>query len=277
MAPATKSDPIGLFWWKGEPNFGDALSPLIVGALSDRAISHRGAGRCDMLALGSLLQVMRKHYADPAVDGRRPVIWGAGLLRPVSSDFIANVDIALLRGPVTAALLGVHTRRFGDPGLLAHLLLDDLRERQDRVALIPHHSMVGTPAFERSIHSDPALDVIRPDADPLDVCRRISSSAHVISASLHGLILADCFGVASTWLAPGTQSHLKYHDYAASIGRVMVNPTLAEDIPALLRGLPDRHELAHAEGIERARQDLIETFPAQFRATMNTAGALAQA
>ncbi|MCL6282148.1 polysaccharide pyruvyl transferase family protein [Ruegeria sp. 2012CJ41-6] len=266
---------INLFWWKGEPNFGDALSPLIVGALSDRPVTHCGAARCDMLALGSLLQVMAKHHGQPT-DGPRPVIWGAGLLRPVPRDFVANFDIALLRGPVSAALLGVQTRRFGDPGLLAHHLIG-APERQDRVVLIPHHSMVGTPAFEQLVQSDTAFDVILPDADPLEFCRRIASSAHVISASLHGLILADCFGVASTWLAPGTQSHLKYHDYAASVGRVMVNPTLPEDIPALLRNLPDSHALTHSEGIERARQDLIETFPAQFRATTNTAGAMARA
>ncbi|WP_372574412.1 polysaccharide pyruvyl transferase family protein [Ruegeria jejuensis] len=273
MKPA---ETINLFWWKGEPNFGDALSPLIVGSLTDRRVVHSGAGRCEMLALGSLLQVMQKHYAEPA-DGRRPVIWGAGLLRAIPRGFVANVDVALLRGPVSAALLGVRTRRFGDPGLLAHRVVEGPFERQDRVALIPHHSMVGTPAFAHLIKSDPALDVILPEADPLEVCRRIATSAHVISASLHGLILADCFGVASTWLAPGTQSHLKYHDYAASVGRPMTNPTLAEDIPALLRTLRDRDGLSYAEGIERARQDLIETFPAQFRATPNTAGAMARA
>jgi hypothetical protein len=80
------------------------------------------------------------------------------------------------------------------------------------------------------------------------------------------LVVADACGVASTWLDPGAQSHLKYHDYAASIGRAMIAPLALTDVPAYLRGLKDDTGLAHTDGVENARTALIETFPAALRA-----------
>ncbi len=268
--------PLRLFWWKGVPNFGDALSALVVAHVSGREVAHAGPMGCELLAIGSLIQVMRRKYQTAPRDGRRPVIWGAGLLHPVPRDFLAHVDVALLRGPVTAALLGVDTRRFGDPGLLADRVIGPAPERQDRIALVPHHSMKEDPALRLLAAEEPAIDLIDPGTDTVEVCRRIASARHVIAASLHGLIVADAFGVPSTWLVPGEQNHLKYHDYAASVGRAMVNPILIEEIPALLGRLRDGDRIEHAEGVARAREDLLTTFPAQLRAASETPRAQAR-
>jgi len=96
----TDNSPLRLFWWQGVPNFGDAISPLIVAHLARRPVEHAGATQCDVLAIGSLLQVMRRNYREPRADGVRPWIWGAGLLRAVPTDFLDNVQVALLRGPI---------------------------------------------------------------------------------------------------------------------------------------------------------------------------------
>ncbi|MFC3616499.1 polysaccharide pyruvyl transferase family protein [Lutimaribacter marinistellae] len=269
--------PLRLFWWKGVPNFGDALSALVVESVSGREVVHSGPMSCDLLAIGSLIQVMRRKYQEAPKDGHRPVIWGAGLLHSVPRDFLKFVDVALVRGPVTAALLGLQPRLFGDPGLLADKVIGPLPERQDRVVLVPHHSMIDDPALSLLIQSEPAIELVDPRGDALDVCRRIASARHVIAASLHGLIVADACGVPSTWLAPGEQALLKYHDYAASIARSMVNPLLIEDVPDLLRNLRDGDTIAHAEGIARAREDLLSTFPAHFRAFDQTPRDRAQA
>lgn len=258
--------PLKVFWWKGVPNFGDALSPLVVSHVSGRAVTHAGARGCDLLAIGSLLQVMRRNYREARADGVRPVIWGAGLLHAVTADFLDNVDIRLLRGPVSAALLGVKATRHGDPGLLADRLLRDRPERQDRIVVIPHHTQTDDPAIRALAEADPAITLADPGEEPLSLCRRIAAARHVVASSLHGLILADAFGVGSTWMDPGAQSHLKYHDYAAGIGRDMRAPVAVADVPALIARLPDGDGLAHAEGVAQAREALIETFPAHLRA-----------
>lgn len=270
-------DPLRLFWWQSVPNFGDALSQLVVEHLSGRRVVHSGPRKCDMLAIGSLIQVMRRNYEKPSEDGRVPVIWGAGLLHPCPTDFKANVDLALVRGPVTATLLKLDMTRFGDPGLLVADLLGNLPEQQDRIALVPHHSMADDPTLTDLLAREPALELIDVGADALTVCRKIASCRHVISASLHGLIVADACGLPSTWLWPGEQSHLKYYDYAAAIGRPLISPLRIDEIPALLQGVNDSDSISYGEGIARARQDLIETFPAHLSAVGDTPRAVARA
>lgn len=264
--------PVRLFWWNATPNFGDALSPLVVAALSGGAVVHSGPARCDLLALGSLVQVMARKFEAPR-SGPRPIIWGAGLLHDCDRRFLGHVDIALLRGPLTAERLGIGAGGFGDPGLLADRLIDDPPAQTDRVALIPHHSMAEDPALMALVGAERALDLILPDTSPLDVLRRIAACRHVISASLHGLIAADAFGIPSTWLKPRGQSWFKYRDYAASVGRALHTPISAPDVPAFLRGLGDADELPYADGIARARADLLETFPAHLRAAPEVASA----
>ncbi|WP_085796380.1 polysaccharide pyruvyl transferase family protein [Falsiruegeria litorea] len=267
--------PIKLFWWKGIPNFGDVLSSLVVANVSGRKVTHAGPKGCDLVAVGSLLQVIRRNFSQAVEHRMKPFVWGTGLLHPVPTDFLPNVNVALVRGPVTAALLGVKTRQFGDPGLLTADLIDEIPSVQDRVALVPHHSQVDDPEIQALVRSEPALDLVDPRADALEVCRRIASSRHVIASSLHGLIVADAFGVPSTWLSPGEQSHLKYHDYAASVGRPLISPIEAHEVPGVLSSLKDGTELTYGDGIARARADLIETFPAHLRAAPDNTRAFA--
>jgi pyruvyltransferase len=59
---------------------------------------------------------------------------------------------------------------------------------------------------------------------PLDpwwsVVRRISRARHVISTSLHGLVVADAFGVPCTYLRLSEEENLfKYEDYVLGVGR----------------------------------------------------------
>jgi len=257
--------PIRLFWWQGAPNFGDALSALIVAHVAGRPVVHAGVASCEMVAIGSLLQVVRRKHGKPRADGVRPWIWGAGLLRVVPHDFLDNVQVALLRGPVTAAILGIKTSQFGDPALLTPMILGDLPARCDRIGLVVHHSQLDDPVLEALTASEPALELIDVRDDAVEVSRKIASCAHVIASSLHGLVVADACGVASTWLDPGTQARLKYVDYAASVGRPMIAPITFADVPDLLRGLKDDTGLAYHDGLERARANLLDTFPATLR------------
>ncbi len=267
--------PLRLFWWRGGANFGDELSALIVAHVAGRKVVHAGAASCEMLALGSLLQVIRHKHRQPRADGVRPWIWGAGMLRVIRPDFLDNVQVVLLRGPVSAAILGIKADAYGDPGLLVPLILGDMPARRDRIGLMVHHSQSDDPGLAALIAAEPALELINVGDDAIKVCRAIAACAHVISSSLHGLVVADACGVASTWLDPGAQSQLKYHDYAASIGRAMIVPLALGDVPEYLRGLKDDTGLAYGEGIENARAALLKTFPGALRAGHQSTGATA--
>ena len=264
--------PLGVYWWKAQPNFGDALSALVVAHVSGRPVEHAGPGRCDLFAVGSILQVARRNLKEPRGDGARPWVWGSGLLAPVGREFLANLRVALLRGPITAALLGLEADKFGDPGLLAAEALGPAPERSGKIGIVPHHTHMDDPQLGQIAAADPALALIDVRGDVRDVCHQIAACDHVFASSLHGLIVADSYGVPNTWLDPVGQSRLKYLDYAASVGRAMAAPVALEDVPGMLGKLSDA-PLAYQSGIDAARAALHTCFPAPLRAAPHMASA----
>lgn len=257
--------PLPLFWWKAVPNFGDAISPSVVAHMSGRTVEHKGLAQAELIAIGSLLQVARRKLTrQPRADGVKPFVWGSGLLMPVGRDLLDHVEIALLRGPVTASLLGVETDQFGDPGLLVNEVYPADASR-DKIGIVPHHSLADDPELLAVIAKDGALELIDPRDDAKAVCTRISSCAHIIASSLHGLIVADAYGVGSSWLDPVGQGRLKYYDYAASVGRDLTGPISVKDIAGHVARINDKG-LRHGEGIARARAALRTHFPAALKA-----------
>ncbi|WP_224814950.1 polysaccharide pyruvyl transferase family protein [Hasllibacter sp. MH4015] len=263
------SDPIRLYYWPA-PNFGDALSHLVVEHVSGRAVVNARPKQAELFALGSLMHVISKHWTDRSV-GDGPLLWGTGVLNPFwRKDFLENVRVRLLRGPISAAFLRLKMNEFGDPGLLAPEALPKAPAREDKITILPHHSQMEDPRFVDMVERDPALHLVDVRLDPVTVCHEIASSAHVFSASLHGLIVADAYGVGNTWMDPDAQGRLKYHDYAASIGRDMIAPVEIADVPAVARAVKDT-PLPYTDGIARCRDSLLRHFPHELRADMTEA------
>ena len=260
--------PLRLHWWKAQPNFGDALSPLVLSHVSGRRVEHASVDEADVFGLGSLLQIVRRKYDTPRA-GAKPVIWGSGLLRPAGGRaFLKNIEIALLRGPVTAALLGIETNAFGDPGLLVNEVLPGEGSLGDKIGIVPHHTLADDPDLLELVASDSAYVLIDP-RDPVEqVCAGIAACAHVFASSLHGLITADAYGVANTWVTPEGQGRLKFHDYAAAVGRDMRAPIALAEIPAAPK--PDA-PLTYQDGITACRAALKDSFPAALCARQGAA------
>ncbi|MEM9552224.1 MAG: polysaccharide pyruvyl transferase family protein [Pseudomonadota bacterium] len=268
----TPPAPLRLFWWKAVPNFGDALSRVVVGHMSGRPVEHARAGQCDLFAIGSVLEIARRNHRRPRRDGTRPWVWGSGVLRNVQPDFVKHVDVALVRGPVSAALLRIRTTAFGDPALLVDEIIPAM-PREDRVGIVPHHSQADDPRLAALVASDPKLMLIDARRPAEELCRAISACAHVAASSLHGLVVADAYGVPSTWFDPETDELLKFQDYAASVERSLPVPIPIADLKGALRKLPDLGSLAYAHGIARSRDDLKTHFPAQLRASADMVSA----
>lgn len=260
--------PLRLHWWKAQPNFGDALSPLILSHVSGRRVVHASVDEAEVFALGSLLQIVRRNFDTPR-EGAKPVIWGSGLLRPPGGrGFLKNVDVALLRGPVTAALLGIETDVFGDPGLLVSDVLPATAPRTAKIGIVPHHTLADDPDLQTLIRSDSAYMLIDPRGPADQVCAAIASCAHVFASSLHGLITADAYGVANTWVAPEGQGRLKFLDYAASVGRSMRSPIAVGEIAQAPK--PDA-PLSYEDGINACRAALKDSFLAALCARQGAA------
>lgn len=262
------STPLTLYWWNDVMNFGDDLSRAVVSHVSGRDVTWAANRKAEMVAIGSVLQGVRNQYKDGPPEGRKIRVWGSGLMFPVPVDFLRHVRVHLVRGPITATLLGLDHDRFGDPGLLARDVFGEPGAREDRIGVVPHLNHVDEPMVAEVLAQDPRLKLIDPRRSAREVTREIATSAHVVSSSLHGLVVADAYGVPNTWLDPAgihAQAALKFYDYAAGIERALPPPVQLGDLPALAGSLP-QGPLAYGGGIAKAQQALLESFPARLTA-----------
>ena len=72
--------PRRVHWWKAEPNFGDAINPLIVGHVAGRPVEHMGPRRAEMFAIGSMLQVVKRTQKEPTHKRRKTMRLGDGVI-----------------------------------------------------------------------------------------------------------------------------------------------------------------------------------------------------
>ena len=258
-----------LYWWNDVPNFGDALSPVVTGWATGRKVVWAEPRRAECFAAGSVLfQSHRARRRWPF--GPRPAIWGSGFISPFPVGFQDKVDIAALRGPLSAELMGMpETVPQGDPGILAVEAMGTPETREDWIGLVPHLSQIDDPQIAELAAREPAIKVIDVRRDPVEVCReQIARCAHVVSSSLHGLIVADSYGVQSTWLSPEgihQSPELKFRDYAGGVGRDLGTPLSLDEVADRLGRLP-QGKLEHAEGVARSKEALIGAMPERLKA-----------
>lgn len=200
-----------------DDNFGDCLGPEIceleVARLGLRGTRARGWRR--VWSVGSVMH--RARAGD--------VVWGAGANgKALGHRLPRSLDIRAVRGPLTAQWVRDQRRPepavFGDPALLLP-------------ALFPHLGGDPETAQHRAVvvmaHYDDVLDAtaLPPEAvrvDPrepwLDCVTRLADARFVLSSSLHGLIVAEAFGVPARMLRLSESEPLfKYRDYYESTGR----------------------------------------------------------
>jgi len=219
QAPIPRPLPYGhvsLFHWRpanGSVNFGDHLSRIVV----SRVLGMRGLTLDDevgqaarLLAIGSIL-----HFA-----GDGDVVWGSGINGKVpESAFTAQrLDIRAVRGPLTEEFLRSRGHQvpavYGDPGLLArHLFADRFRPSGEKA-----HVFVPNLHDIALVAGDP--DVVSPLAGWNTVISEILKARLVLASSLHGIIIAESFGIPARYVRLSeTENLFKYQDYYYGTGR----------------------------------------------------------
>jgi hypothetical protein len=203
-----------LFWALGR-NFGDALSPILYQVITGREAEHSGISP-KILAMGSIL-----HAA-----GAGDIVYGTGCLQ--ASLLPARVDgiqFRALRGPLTADALtraGAHlspSLLYGSPANLLPRYVPASQERTAEIGFLPHYidygQVKGLPQGVRLLWTA---------AEPLELVRQITACALVVSSSLHGLIVAEAYGIPAVWVELSDNvigGGFKFRDYYAGTGRTI--------------------------------------------------------
>ncbi|WP_300320713.1 polysaccharide pyruvyl transferase family protein [Accumulibacter sp.] len=220
--------PIRLYWWQGEGehdagrrNFGDYLSPLIVGMVSRRPVEYSPVEKADLLAIGTILKRQRK--ARRFLLPRRLHIWGSGA-GDSDERFPSRHYYHAVRGRHTLACIdgdGGREVALGDPGLLVAEYWSGRRrpDRRHSLGVIPHFVDQGSAAVETllQIRGARLINVFAPIDEVLS---DVLSCAFVVSSSLHGLIVSDALGVPNRRLviSRNIRSDLKFADYYSAFG-----------------------------------------------------------
>ncbi len=261
--PRPEVTPVKLFWWNRKANFGDDLSRDVVSHVSGRDVVWAKPVRAQLFAIGSIMKIASRGSLGRRSD-IKPAVWGSGCMSPMEAGFLKAVQAPkIVRGPITAALLGLEDVEFGDPGLLARQVYGMSVKQNDTIGIIPHHSEVDDIAIKTLVASDPSFLLIDPRRPAKSVCADIASCAQVFSSSLHGLIVADSFGVSNHWFVLN-QIHqspsLKFYDYATGIERALPRPLALEDVAEKAKYEPPA-SLYYQDGIIKSQEKLLESFP----------------
>ena len=174
---------IHLFWWRGKGaeseayrNFGDWMSPLICEALSKKPVFYADPEACELMAMGSIMNKLRKARPFPRLPFRRRVhVWGSGALREKERYWGGHYYHAV-RGEKTAGRIKGLSEEpaYGDPGLLCEILLSDAdlcTPKHYTVGLIPHYMDQGDRRVKDLIDNnrhfttinvfDPVVDILK--------------------------------------------------------------------------------------------------------------------
>ena len=202
-----------IYYWNEVKNFGDLLSSLLLKRFSNLDSVWSEPKDAQLVVVGSVLDKLPENWAG--------IIAGAGKLHEKTVLKFPQAKVLAVRGPLTAKSFK-GSFALGDPGLLADELVK-VKDKEYDLGVIPHWTDKVLEKHHIYRHMD--HKIIRVSDHPLKVIEEIGKCKRIVSSSLHGIIIADAFGIPrKIEMAPRMLSHpdqegglFKWQDYSASL------------------------------------------------------------
>ena len=240
----------------GHGNFGDKLTPLLLKHFGV-PVEWAPVEHAELIGVGSVLEKVPGNF--------RGLVWTSGFMHASSHRHFPHARILGVRGRLTRDRLdGINGQiALGDAGLLCDEFLISTRKRH-KLGIIPHFVDVEDEFVRALAVSSTEITVIDICARTTDVIHAAAECEHIISSSLHGLILADSLNIPNRWLElnRGTKrvegSGFKYHDYYSVFGLKPepLHLNEASTLESLLRELDDFHR-PHLNEIKKGLRETI--------------------
>lgn len=202
-------------------NMGDALNRLIIENIFYRKEAEKSRiYDFDIMGIGSCLDALIYGPGIPSsssvVEVRERVlsllhgrcyIWGTGFLQQYPFETAKlkrnKTEFVMLRGEMTrrgvSQICGKNIEvPLADGGLLASKLIDESKiVKKYKIGIIPHFREKENAMIKKikDFYKGVLIDVQK---NPRQVVEEIASCEYIISSSLHGLIVADAFGIPNT-------------------------------------------------------------------------------
>lgn len=255
------TEKIKLFWARSVPNFGDELSFDTVSRMTSLPVFAANPAECNMIAIGSIYPWL-KYSVKRRFNNVN--IWGSGALN--TSGYLKvdrGFQVHLVRGPLTAKAMHASTDvPFGDPGILANEVYEIVRNRSAKnIGLVLHMNQISSIShyeLEALSKHFTIIDVRTKNAK--SIVERISECSHVVSSSLHGIIVADSLGVPNARLHFDQIDPFKFLDYSEGVGRSL---HCFSDLEDLMKNLKvDRNfSCLSDERTSQVKYNVVKAFP----------------
>lgn len=209
-----KKNLVKAHWGRGLNNFGDCLQPYILKHYGLTPYYVTRNEKTDVILAGSILQGISPGY--------RGYIIGTGGTK--NEYTFEKAKVLALRGRLTYEnfMPPVGQCIFGDIGLIMPLVFsEDVKQRYD-LGIVLHFTDNGNEEFTRLSNID-GVAVINVLQSPKTVIHQIRQCKHIASSSLHGLIIAEAYGIPTlrvvsyktfVWKNPD----YKYEDHYSALG-----------------------------------------------------------
>lgn len=216
------------YWYIGQRNFGDLLTKPILYHYGI-PVDWSPAKDADIASTGSILHHLPEDFSG--------IIAGSGLIEPANLRF-PNARIVSLRGALTrSAICAPPATAMGDPGLLLSKVYPRPAEPRHALGIIPHYTDIGHAALAKLLRDkSPDVLLIDPRRSPHFIVDDILRCSRIASSSLHGLIVADSYGIPNAWLHIGTRiigGNFKYYDYWSGTGASPKKPLSLSEEPSI--------------------------------------------
>lgn len=192
------------FWYMSN-NFGDALNFDLIKYISGKEPVYTDDRTEDhFIVCGSIL----------AESNENSTVWGAGFAahdqRISGAKEILAVRGTLSRNNIDECLNYIAV---GDPALLMRRFYNPVVEKKHKYGIIPHWKDL---EIVLSSNIDNDFHIINPLQPTESFIKDVLSCEKILSTGLHGLIIADTYGVPNQWLDLGTDiggDGFKFADY----------------------------------------------------------------
>ena len=258
----------------GPENFGDNLMQVLLNELFNVDPEYVEPQQAELIGVGSIIDVFFRRHLRGRANAASPFprhilrVWGSGFMNADTPDYWPQkVIYHAVRGPLSRARVMrdlANEIALGDPALLLPLIWPKPKDTRCKVAVIPHYATYRKflDLYESSLPKHwTAIDLLKPSRESAE---SIASSEFVISSSLHGLIVADAYGIPSCWMNPhGTISgdEFKFLDYSHWRGRPHYRPVDYETFLQRWHEILESEDYRPRPPTDVETRKLLESFP----------------
>lgn len=218
----SKLSPVSVYFMPQKKNFGDLLSPLILGAYGLPTRNLCVSKGAEMMGIGSLLSDLPPRYTGS--------VWTSGFLWPDRKVHLLDrrVKIWAVRGQESlnrlSGALDKSTVVLGDGGLITDKwYCPQGIPKKYKLGIVPHY--IDFETVKKNVHAihRPDVHLINVLGDPRNFVNQLFECENIVSSSLHGLIVSDCYGIPNAPFRVSTTDRLagkdfKFHDYYSVYG-----------------------------------------------------------